>query len=50
MVSALLTQKFKNLREALDIIRGLNDDSFIQHVANNVEHNIRAIDGLNTFH
>ena len=31
-------------------IKGLNDGSFIQHVADNVDHNIRTLDGLNTFH
>ena len=31
-------------------IEGINNDSFIQHIADNVDHNIRTIDGLNTFH
>ena len=31
-------------------IKGINNDSFIQHIADNVDHNIRTIDGLNTFH
>ena len=31
-------------------IKGLNNESFIQHIGDNVDHNIRTIDGLNTFH
>lgn len=31
-------------------IEGITDESFIQHVADNVDHNLRTIDGLNTFH
>ncbi len=31
-------------------IEGLDNDSFIQHIADNVDHNVRTIDGLNTFH
>ena len=31
-------------------IEGINNESFIQHIADNVDHNIRTIDGLNTFH
>ena len=31
-------------------IEGINNESYLQHVAENVDHNLRAIDGLNTFH
>ena len=31
-------------------IEGINNESFLQHVADNVDHNLRTIDGLNTFH
>ena len=31
-------------------IEGMNNDSFLQYVAANVDHNLRTIDGLNTFH
>ena len=31
-------------------IEGINNESFIQHIADNVDHNILTIDGLNTFH
>ena len=31
-------------------IEGIDNESFLQHVADNVDHNLRAIDGLNTFH
>ena len=31
-------------------IEGINNESFIYHIADNVDHNIRTIDGLNTFH
>eukprot|EP00794_Sanderia_malayensis_P002072 gene2072-2349_t len=31
-------------------IEGIDNDSFIQHVADNVDHNVRTIDGLNTVH
>ena len=31
-------------------IEGIDNESFIQHIADNVDHNIRTIDGLNTFH
>ena len=31
-------------------VEGINNESFIQHIADNVDHNIRTTDGLNTFH
>ena len=31
-------------------IEGINNGSFIQHIVDNVDHNIQTIDGLNTFH
>ena len=31
-------------------IEGTNEESFMQHVADNVDHHLRTIDGLNTFH
>jgi len=29
---------------------GLKSDTFVQYIADNVDHNIRTLDGLNTFH
>lgn len=29
---------------------GLTPDTFVQHIADNVDHNIRTLDGFNTFH
>ena len=29
---------------------GLKPDTFVQHIADNVDHNIRTLDGFNTFH
>ena len=31
-------------------IEGINNESFLQHVTDNADHNLRTIDGLNTFH
>ena len=30
-------------------IEGTNEESFMQHFADNVDHHLRTIDGLNTF-